>query len=135
MLCSPDILTFARMAPKPIYMAPEHLLEVPEGPGSAPEVSGMSRNGPSLSRKVLEASRRSWKVPEGSRQYHPPPAPMALGGKPPRQPWPARRGDAHQGGRILLQVGLPIPVLAGFRWEGVGSFGRLGSPSWTPKPP
>src|ERR1041384_3447250 len=51
-------------------MAPEHSLELPEGPGSAPEVSGMSRNGPGMSRKVLEASRRSWKVPEGSEQYH-----------------------------------------------------------------
>ena len=35
-----------------------HSLEVPEGPGSAPEVSRMSRNGPGMSRKVLEASRR-----------------------------------------------------------------------------
>src|ERR1043165_5964151 len=58
-------------------MAPEHSLEVPEGPGSAPEVSGMFRNGPDMSRKVLEASRRSWKVPEGSGQYHP--LPCALG--------------------------------------------------------
>src|SRR4051812_46026795 len=66
MLCSPDILTFDRIVTKPIYMAPEHLLEVSEGPRSAPEVSGMSRNGPGMSRKVLEASRRSWKVPEGS---------------------------------------------------------------------
>src|SRR5437867_3483300 len=39
-------------------MAPGHSLEVPEGPGSAPEVSGMSRNGPDMSRKVLEASGR-----------------------------------------------------------------------------
>src|ERR1043165_274189 len=116
-------------------MAPEHSLEVSEGPGSAPEVSGRSRNGPGMSRKVLEASRRSWKVPEGSRQYHPLPCAPGLGGKPPRKPWPAKKGEAHQGRGILLQVGLPIPILAGFRWEGVGSFGRLGSPSWTPKPP
>src|SRR3954467_11629139 len=118
-----------------IWMAPERPRTVSEGPGSAPEVSGMSRNGPGMSRKVLEASRRSWKILEGSGQYHPLPSPLALGGKPPRQPWPSRRGEAHQGGGILLQVGLPIPVLAGFRWEGVGSFGRLESPSWTPKPP
>src|ERR1044072_796316 len=113
-------------------MAPEHSLEVPEGPGSAPEVSGMSRNGPGMSRKVLEASRRSWKVPDSTTHS---PAPLALGGKPPRQPSLARKGEAHQGGGILLQVGLPILVLAGFRWEGVGSFGRLGSQNWTPKPP
>src|ERR1041385_1253043 len=25
--------------------------------------------------------------------------------------------------------------MAGFRWEGVGRFGRFGSPSWTPHPP
>src|SRR3954464_14325188 len=61
-------------------MAPEHLLEVPEGPGSAPEVSGMSRNGPGMSRKVLEASRRSWKVLEGSGKYHPLPCAPRLGG-------------------------------------------------------
>ena len=77
-------------------MAPEHSLEVPEGPGSAPEVSGMSRNGPGMFRKVLEASRRSWKVPEGSGQYHPHPCAPGLGVKPPRQPWPARKGEAHQ---------------------------------------
>src|ERR1043165_6082815 len=116
-------------------MAPEHSLEVLKGPGSAPEVSGMSRNSPDMSRKVLEASRRSWKVPEGCRQYHPLPCDPGLGGKPPRQPWPARRGEAHQGGGILLQVGLPNPYMEGFRWEGVERFGRLGSPSWTPKLP
>src|SRR3954469_549238 len=108
-------------------MAPEHSIEVLEGPGSAPEVSGMSRNGPGMSRKVLEASRRSWKVLDSTTHS---PAPLSLGGKPPRQPWPARKGEAHQGRGILLQVGLPIPVLEGFQWEGVGSFGRLGSPSW-----
>src|ERR1041384_5038221 len=125
-----------------IRMAPKHPRTVSEGPGSAPEVSGMSRNGPDMSRKVLEASRRSWKVPDSTTHSPAPldstthsPAPLDFGGKPPRQPWSARRGEAHQGGGILLQVGLPIPVLADFRWEGVGSFGRLGSPSWTPKPP
>src|ERR1043165_542663 len=113
-------------------MAPEHSLEVPEGPGSGPEVSGMSRNGPGRSRKLLEGHGRFRKVP-GSTTHSP--APLALGGNPPRLPWPAKVVGAHQGGGILLQVGFPIPVLAGFRWEGVGSFGRLGSPSWTPKPP
>src|ERR1041384_8044048 len=57
-------------------MAPKHSLEVPEGPGSAPEVSGMSRNGPGMSQKVLEASRRSWKVPDSTTHS---PAPLALG--------------------------------------------------------
>src|SRR3954469_24017233 len=111
MLCSPDILTFARMAPKPIYMAPEHSLQVPEGPRSAPEVSRMSRNGPNMSRKVLEASRRSWKVP-GSTTHSP--APLALGGKPPRLPWPAKEVGAHQGEGILLQVGIPKPKYGRF---------------------
>src|ERR1044072_7970895 len=62
-------------------MAPEHSLEVPEGLGSAPEVSGMSQNGPDMSPKVLEASRRSWKVPEGYGQYHPLPCAPGLGGQ------------------------------------------------------
>src|SRR5437867_13264619 len=47
-------------------MAPEHSLEVPEGLGSGPEVSGMSRNGPGMSRKVLEASRRFRKFPDST---------------------------------------------------------------------
>ena len=115
------------------------------GSGRSWKWSRSVRNVPKRSRyvrKVLEASRRSWKVLEGHGRFwkvpdsttHSP-APLALGGKPPRQPWPAMKGEAHQGGGILLQVGLPIPVLAGFWWEGVGSFGRLVSPSWTPKPP
>src|ERR1043165_2663375 len=113
-------------------MAPEHSLEVPEGPGSGPEVSGMSRNGPGMSRKVLEASRRSWKVPDSTTHT---PAPLALGASHLGSPGRPGRGRRTKGRGILLQVGLLIPVLASFRWEGVGSFGRLGSPSWTPKPP
>src|ERR1041385_7230890 len=93
-------------------MAPEHSLEVPEGLESVPEVSGMSRNGPDRSRKVLEASRRSRKVPGGSGQYHPLAPPPSLGGKPPRLPWPARRWGRHKGG-ILLGVGFPNPILEG----------------------
>src|ERR1041385_7620183 len=118
-----------------IWMAPERPRTVPEGPGSAPEVSGMSRNGPDMSRKVLEASRRSWKVPEDSGQYHPLSCVLGLGGKPPRLPWPAKGVGAHQGEGNLLQVGIPKPIMAGFRWEGVVRFGRLGSPSWTPNSP
>src|SRR3954465_8006053 len=110
-------------------MALEHSLEVTEGLGSGPEVSGMSRNGPGMSRKVLEASRRFRKGPEVSGQYHPLPPRPSLVGKP---PWPAKGGGAHQTRSILLQVGIQTPHKAGFRW---GSFGRLGSPSWTPKPP
>src|ERR1041385_360731 len=113
-------------------MAPEHSLEVPEGLGSAPEVSGMSRNGPGRSWKLLEGHGRFWKVP-GSTTHSP--APLALGGKPPRLPWPAKEVGAHQGEGILLQVESPKPIMAGFRWEGVGRFERLGSPSWTPNPP
>src|ERR1041385_2580459 len=113
-------------------MAPEHSLEVPEGIGSAPEVSGMSRNGPGRSRKVLEVSRRFRKVAGSTTHY---PAPLALGGKPPRLPWPARWWGRTKKGWEILQVGFPNTIMEGFRWEGVGSFGRLGSPSWTPKPP
>src|SRR3954465_13799229 len=80
-----------------IRMAPERPRTVSEGPGSAPEVSGMSRNGPGMSRKVLEASRRSWKVLEGSGQYHPLTCAPSLGGKPPRLPWPTKEVGAHQG--------------------------------------
>src|ERR1041384_6791446 len=76
----------------------------------------------------MEGSGRLRKVPPT------PLRPWTWGGKPPRQPWPAREGEAHQGGGILLQVGFPTPYMEGFRWEGVGRFGRLGSPSWTPKP-
>ena len=119
MLCSPDILNFARIVPKPIYMAPEHSLEVPEGPGSAPEVSGMSRSSPRRSWKLLEGHGRLRKV-TGSTTHSP--APLALGGKPPRKPWPARRGEAHQGGGILLQVGLPNPIYGRFP---VGRCGKV----------
>src|ERR1041385_3998916 len=76
-------------------MAPEHSLEVPDCLGSAPEVSGMSRNGPGRSRKVLGASRRSWKVSGDTTHC---PAPLALGGKPPRLPWPARWWGRTKGG-------------------------------------
>src|SRR3954464_7058927 len=103
-------------------MAPERSLEVPEGPGSAPEVSGMSRNPPRWSRKVLEASRRFRKVPEVYGQYHPLPPRPNLVGKP---PWPAKGVGAHQTRGILLQVGIQTPHKAGFRWEGVGRFGRF----------
>src|SRR3954470_22891251 len=95
-----------------IRMAPERPRTVSKGPGSGPEVSEMSRNGPGMSRKVLEASRRSWKVPEGSEQYNTLPCAPGLGGKPPRKLWPSKKGEAHQGRGILHQVGLPIPVLA-----------------------
>ena len=40
-----------------------HSLEVPEGPGSAPEVPRMSRNGPGRSCKLLEAHGRFRTVP------------------------------------------------------------------------
>src|SRR3954465_15180730 len=100
-------------------MAPEHSLEVPEGLGSGPEVSGMSRNGPGMSRKVLEASRRFRKGPEVSGQYPPiPPRPTVVV----KPPWPSKGVGAHQTRGILLQVGIQTPNKAGFRWEGVGRF-------------
>src|SRR3954471_1288570 len=90
----------------------------------------MSQNGPGMSQKVLEASRRSWKVP-GSTTHSP--APLSLGGKPPRLPWPAKEVGAHQGEGILLQVGIPKPKYGrvpvgrcGKGWEGWDS--KLNSP-------
>src|SRR4051812_2130325 len=56
-------------------MAPEHSLEVPEGPGSAPEVSGMSW-------KLLEGHGRFREVPPT------PLRPLYLGGKAPHRVWP-----------------------------------------------
>src|SRR3954464_8949666 len=113
-------------------MAQEHSLEVPEGLVSAPEVSGMSRNRPGMSRKVLEASRRSWKVP-GSTAHSP--APLALGGKPPRLPWSAKEVGHTKGRESSSRWEYQNLNMAGFRWDGVGRFGRFGSPSWTPHPP
>src|SRR4051812_41542943 len=71
----------------------------------------MSRNGPGMSRKVLEASRRLWKVPVSTTHS---PAPLALGGKPSRLPWPAKEVGAHQGEGILLQVGITKPKYGRF---------------------
>src|SRR4051812_46777811 len=112
-------------------MAPEHSLEVPEGPGSAPEVSGMSQNGPRRSWKLLEGHGRFWKVP-GSTTHSP--APLALGGKPPRLPWPAKGWGAHQGEGISLQVESPTPqiwqVSGGKVWEDLGGLGvQVGLPT------
>src|ERR1043165_2533865 len=135
MLCSPDILTFARMVPKPIRWIRNILwrfrkvLEVvqkcPECPETVPVCPGRSW-------KLLEGHGRFRKVPDITTHT---PAPLALGASHLGSPCRPGKGRRTKGGGILLQVGLLIPVLAGFRWEGVGSFGRLGSPSWTPKPP
>src|ERR1043165_4698416 len=84
-------------------MAPEHSLEVPEGPGSAPEVSEMSRNGPGMSRKVLEASRRFRKVPGSTTHY---PTPLALGASHLGCPKSSKGWGGRNMGGILLQVGL-----------------------------
>src|ERR1041385_5189061 len=111
-------------------MAPEHSLEVPEGIGSAPKVSGMSRNSPGRSRKVLEASRRFRKVP-GSTTHCP--APLALGGKPPRLPWPARWwGRTKRGGRSSRwDFQIPLWKVSGGKvcvgLEGLG--GQVGLPN------
>src|ERR1041385_6923854 len=102
------------------------------GPRRYWKCSRSVRNVPKRSRKVLEASRRFRKVP-GSTTHCP--APLALGGKPPRLPWPARWWGRTKKGWEILQVGFPNTIMEGFRWEGMCSFGRLGSPSWTPKPP
>src|ERR1041384_3374970 len=108
-------------------MAPEHSLEVPEGRGSAPEVSGMSRNGPGRSWKLLEGHGTFWKVPGSTTHCS---APLALGGKPPRLPWTARWWGRTKGGESSSRWDYQNPNMEGFRWEGVGRFGRFGSPSW-----
>src|SRR3954464_10984272 len=114
-----------------IRMDLERPRTVLEGPGSAPEGSGMFRNDPGRARKVLEASGRFRKYPGSTTHY---PTPLALGSKPTRLPWPAKGWGAHQGGGILLQVG--SPTLHGrFLVGRFGRFGRFGSPSWTPHPP
>src|ERR1044071_5684275 len=111
-------------------MAPEHSLEVPEGIGSAPKVSGMSQNGPGRSRKVLEASRRFRKVP-GSTTHCP--APLALGGKPPRLPWPARWWGRTKGGESSSRSDYQFPlwkVSGGKVWEGLEGLGvQVGLPN------
>src|ERR1044072_1564502 len=111
-------------------MAPEHSLEVPEGPGSAPEVSGMSRNGPGMSRKVLEASRRSWKVPDSTTHST---APLALGGKPPRLPWPAKRWGRTKEGESSSRWDYQFPlwqVSGGKVWEALEGLGvQVGLPN------
>src|SRR3954463_13134542 len=100
-------------------MVPERPRTVPKGPGSAPEGSGMSRNDPRRSRKVLEASGRFRKFPGSTTHY---PTPLALGGKPPRIPCPAKEVGAHQGEGIFLQVGIPKPKYGRFP---VGRCGKV----------
>src|SRR3954464_601513 len=106
------------------------------------ETIGWLRNVRKRSRKVLEVLQkcpecpetvpvcpgRSWKPLEGHGRFRKvpgitthSPAPLAMGGKPPRLPWPAKGWGAHQREGIPLQVGFPKPIMAGFRWEGVGS--------------
>ena len=57
-------------------MVPERSRTIPEGPESAPEGSGMSRNDPGRSRKVLEDSGRFRKFLGSTTHY---PTPLALG--------------------------------------------------------
>src|SRR3954465_8779873 len=113
-----------------IRMAPERPRTVLKGPRSAPEVSGMSRNGPGMSRKVLEASRRSWKVP-GITTHSP--APLALGGKPPRLPWPAKGWGRTKGKESPSRWDFQNPlwqVSGGKVWGGLEGLGvQVGLPN------
>src|SRR3954464_49846 len=77
-----------------IRMDLERPRTVLEGPGSAPEGSGMFRNDPGRSRKVLEGSGRFRKFPGSTTHY---PTPLALGVNPPRLPWPAKGWGAPRG--------------------------------------
>src|ERR1043165_3902309 len=101
-------------------MALEHSLEVPkvlEVLQKCPECPEMVPVCTGRSWKLLAGDGRFRKVP-GSTTHSP--APLALGGKPPRLPWPSRRWGRTKEGGILLQVGLPIPIMAGFWSEGGG---------------
>src|SRR3954471_22799394 len=110
-----------------IRMAPERPRTVPKGPGSAPEGSGMSQNDPRRSWKIMEASRRFQKFPNRTTHY---PTPLALGGKPPRLPWPAKEVGAHQGEGIPSRWKVQLFNMAGFRWEGLGVLGvQVGLPT------
>src|ERR1041385_8701091 len=101
------------------------------GPGRYWKCSRSVRNVPKRSRKVLEASRRFRKVP-GSTTHCP--APLALGGKPPRLPWPARWwGRTKGGGESSSRWDFQIPlwkVFGGKVWEGLEGLGvQVGLPN------
>src|SRR4051812_46285020 len=111
-------------------MAPEYSLEVPEGLGSGPEVSGMSRNGPGMSRKVLEASRRFRKDPEVYGQYHPHPHALAWWAIHPGRPkgWGrTKQGESYS----RWEFKLPIrQVFGGKVWEALEGLGvQIGLPN------
>src|SRR4051812_24150627 len=103
-----------------IWMTPKRPRTVSEGPGSAPEGSGMSRNYPRRSRKVLEASGRFRKFPGSTTHY---PTPLALGGKPPRLPWLAKGWGRTKGEESSSRWEVQLSNMAGFRWEGLGGLG------------
>src|ERR1043165_5893860 len=108
-------------------MAPEHSLEVPEGPGSAPEVSGMSRNGPGMSRKVLEASRRFRKFPDSTT--HSPHAPTWWASHPGRpKGWGHPKQEEYSFG---WEFKLPIMQVSGGKvWEALEGLGvQVGLPN------
>src|ERR1043165_4273338 len=133
MLCSPDILTFARMVPKPIRWIRNILWrfrKVLEVLQKCPECPEMVPVGPGRSWKLLEGHGRFRKVPESTTHC---PAPLALGDKPPRLPWPARWWGRTKGGD-------PPPgeitksniwkVSGGKVWEGLEGLGvQVGLPT------
>src|SRR3954464_11423144 len=100
----------------------EVLQMCPECPETVPVCPGRSR-------KLLEGHGRFRKVP-GSTTHSP--APLALGGKPPRLPWPAKGRGAHQGEGILLQVESPTLQYGRFP---VGRFGRFWESKLDSPPP
>jgi len=96
------------------------LQKCPECPETVPVCPGRSW-------KLLEGHGRFRKVP-GSTTHSP--APLALGGKPPRLPWPAKGWGAHQGEGIPSRWKVQLSNMAGFRWEGLGGLGvQVGLPT------
>src|SRR3954462_4832042 len=80
---------------------------------------------------------RSWKLLEGHGRFRKvlgstthSPAPLSLGGKPPRLPWPTKEVGAHQGEGIPSRWKVQLSNMAGFRWEGLGGWGvQVGLPT------
>ena len=90
----------------------------------------MSRNDPERSRKVLEASGTFRKFPGSTTHYS---TPLALGGKPPRLPWPAKGWGRTKGEESSSRWEVQLSNMAGFRWEGLGVQVGLSTPLLRPK--
>src|ERR1043165_274188 len=142
MLCSPDILTFARMVPKPIRWIRNILwrfrkvLEVvqkcPECPETVPVCPGRSW-------KLLEGHGRFRKVPDSTTHS---PAPLALGASHLGSPGRPRRGRRTKEGESSSRWDYRFlfwQVSGGKVWEALEGLGvQVGLPNLLglrPRPP